>query len=159
MSRKPSVINSAVFAPLLSIMVLMAMVEPCRNSAASATRAVAFSTACDMPSTRWLGVDGALPSSICPVFSSNAATSVNVPPVSAASRVRDDADERGPLFFPRFGDRDSSRDKEILLLKLPRDASRAPSRNARKLYTLRMMSIYRWCDRPLPLGFQPERVR
>src|SRR4051812_9016856 len=66
----------------------MAMVEPCRKSAASAKRVPALSTPCEMPSTRRLGVVSVLPRSSCPLASSNAATSVKVPPMSAASRVR-----------------------------------------------------------------------
>src|SRR4051794_16565311 len=41
-----------------------------------------------MPCTRSLGVERDLPSSMRPVFSSKAATSVKVPPMSAARRVR-----------------------------------------------------------------------
>src|SRR3990172_5173442 len=88
MSRKPSVMSSAVFAPVRSTMVLMAMVDPCRNSAASLKRVPALATPCEMPSTRRPGVDSALPSNSRPLLSSNAATSVKVPPMSAARRVR-----------------------------------------------------------------------
>src|SRR5262249_33903434 len=48
-----------------------------------------------MPSTSRCGVDSALPKLSLPVRSSNAATSVNVPPISAASRKRDERERRG----------------------------------------------------------------
>src|SRR6266550_1676305 len=85
MSRKPSVMSSAVFAPVRSRIVLMAMVEPCRNRPASAKLVPAFATPVSMPSTRASGVDSALPSSKRPLASSKAAMSVKVPPISAAS--------------------------------------------------------------------------
>src|ERR1700730_5184322 len=88
MSRKPSVISRAVFAPLRSSSALMAIVDPCRNSSASEKRAPAFSTPSEMPSTRWAGVLRVLQSISRPVLSSKLATSVKVPPISAASLVR-----------------------------------------------------------------------
>src|SRR5262249_4729750 len=87
MSRKPSVINSAVRAPVRSRMVLMATVEPCRNSPAERKSLLAFSTPLSMPSTNRCGVDNVLPNESAPVCSSNTATSVKVPPMSAARRM------------------------------------------------------------------------
>src|SRR3954464_4564519 len=84
MSRKPRVVMSATFAPLRSSMVLMAMVEPCRKRLASASRVPALCTPSLMPSTRRAGVVSVLPRSSAPERSSKAATSVKVPPMSAA---------------------------------------------------------------------------
>src|SRR5215470_4347963 len=86
MSRKPSVMMSAVLAPVRSRIVFIATVDPCRNNPAEAYAVPAFSTATEMPSTRRCGVDNALPSLSLPVAASNAATSVKVPPISAARR-------------------------------------------------------------------------
>src|SRR5688500_11481621 len=84
MSRKPCVVTSATLAPLRSSMVLMAMVEPCRNRFASPRRVPALDTPSVMPSTRRPGVVSVLPRSSAPELSSKAATSVKVPPMSAA---------------------------------------------------------------------------
>src|SRR3954471_3830365 len=84
MSRKPRVVMSATFAPLLSSIVLMAMVEPCRKRFASASCVPALCTPSLMPSTRRAGVVSVLPRSSAPERSSKAATSVKVPPMSAA---------------------------------------------------------------------------
>src|SRR3982750_2905842 len=84
MSRKPRVVMSATFAPLLSSIVLMAMVEPCRKRFASASCVPALCTPSLMPSTRRAGVVSVLPRNRAPERSSKAATSVNVPPMSAA---------------------------------------------------------------------------
>src|SRR3954470_16562365 len=78
---------SAAFAPRRSSMMLMAIVDPCKKMDASAYRAPAFATPLLMPSTRCPGVESDLPSRSRPVLSSNAATSVNVPPISAARRI------------------------------------------------------------------------
>src|SRR4029079_6961674 len=78
---------SAVFAPVRSRMVLMATVEPCRNSPADRYSLPAFSTPLEMPSTSRSGVDSALPKVSRPVLSSNTAMSVKVPPISAARRM------------------------------------------------------------------------
>src|SRR4051812_21122543 len=86
MSRKPRVVMSATFAPLRSSMVLMAMVEPCRKRLASASCVPALCTPSLMPSTRRAGVVSVLPRSSAPERSSKAATSVKVPPMSAAMR-------------------------------------------------------------------------
>src|SRR6185369_15776931 len=86
MSRKPRVVISATFAPLRSSMVLMAMVEPCRKRLASASWVPALCTPSRMPSTRREGVVSVLPRKSAPDFSSKAATSVKVPPMSAAMR-------------------------------------------------------------------------
>src|SRR6185295_9213592 len=85
MSRKPSVISSAVFAPVRSRIVLIAIVEPCRNKAASSNRVPAFSIPASMPPTSASAVDSALPNLSLPLASSKAAISVKVPPISAAS--------------------------------------------------------------------------
>src|SRR5437867_1819009 len=87
MSRKPSVVSSAVLAPVRSRMVLIATVEPCRNSPAERKSLPAFSTPLPMPSTRRWGVDSVLPKVSAPVRSSNTAMSVKVPPMSAARRI------------------------------------------------------------------------
>src|SRR5688500_15753972 len=84
MSRKPWVMTSATFAPLRSSIVLIAMVEPCRKRPASASRDPALCTPSVMPSTSRAGVVSVFPSSRAPEPSSNAATSVKVPPMSAA---------------------------------------------------------------------------
>src|SRR3972149_6925927 len=99
MSRKPCVVTSATLAPLLSSMVLMAIVEPCRKSRASARRVPALATPCVMPSTSRPGVLSVLPRSSSPERSSNAATSVKVPPMSAAMRKLVDTDSH---FFDDF---------------------------------------------------------
>src|SRR6266566_1422511 len=77
---------SAVLAPVRSRMVFIATVDPWRNKPASAYAVPAFPTPAVMPSTRRCGVDSALPSLSLPVAASNAATSVKVPPMSAARR-------------------------------------------------------------------------
>src|SRR5438477_12825160 len=79
-------------------MVLIAIVDPCRKASASAKRAPAFSMPSEMPSTSRAGVESALPRSRRPVFSSKATMSVNVPPMSAARRVRgeDCCEDRRP---------------------------------------------------------------
>src|SRR3954468_14401628 len=87
MSRKPRVVMSATFAPLRSSMVLMAMVEPCRKRLASASCVPALCTPSRMPSTRRAGVVSVLPRNSAPERSSKAATSVKVPPMSAATRT------------------------------------------------------------------------
>src|SRR5215475_10722801 len=75
-------------------MVLIAMVEPCRNSPADRKSLPVFSIPLPMPSTRRCGVDSVLPKVSAPVCSSNTAISVKVPPISAARRMwgRDFAD-------------------------------------------------------------------
>src|SRR5262245_26276091 len=87
MSRKPSVVRSAVLAPVRSRMVLMATVEPCRNRPAERKSLPAFCTPVPMPLTRRRGVDKVLPKVSAPVSSSNTAMSVKVPPMSAARRT------------------------------------------------------------------------
>src|SRR5215470_17039353 len=87
MSRKPSVVSSAVLAPVRSRMVLIATVEPCRNNPAERKSLPAFSTPLPMPSTRRCGVDSTLPKVSAPLCSSNTAMSVKVPPMSAARRM------------------------------------------------------------------------
>src|SRR6266567_24505 len=52
-----------------------------------------------MPSTSRCGVDSVLPKVSAPVASSNTAMSVNVPPISAANRIR----QRFELAFFDFG--------------------------------------------------------
>ena len=79
MSRKPLVMTSAARAPVRSSIVLMAIVEPWRKSAASENATPARSTPAATPSTRCAGVDSALPSLSAPVAGSKAAMSVNVP--------------------------------------------------------------------------------
>ena len=85
---EPRVVTSAVLAPVRSSMVLMATVEPCRKRPVSEKCVPALATLASMPSTMACGVDRLLPSSKRLLASSNAATSVNVPPISAASRRR-----------------------------------------------------------------------
>src|SRR3954451_19107956 len=63
----------------------MAMVEPCRNRLASPNLVVASRTPVVMPVISRRGVLSVLPNRISPVLSSSAATSVKVPPISAAS--------------------------------------------------------------------------
>ena len=70
---KSLVMTSAARAPVLSSIVLMAIVEPCRKSAASANATPALSTPAAIPSTRCEGVDSALPSLSAPVAGSKAA--------------------------------------------------------------------------------------
>src|SRR3990167_4116911 len=86
MSRKPSVISSAVLAPLRSSSVLMAMVEPCRNRLPSRQSMSALSMVDWMTLTSSPWVDRALPNSSWPLVSSKAAMSVKVPPMSTAMR-------------------------------------------------------------------------
>src|SRR5687767_8521356 len=73
-------------------MVLIATVVPCRNNRASSNRVPAFSTPLSMPVTSRAGVVRVLPSVSSPVASSNAATSVNVPPTSAERRILEAAE-------------------------------------------------------------------
>ena len=87
MSRKPCVVSSAHFAPLRSRMVLIATVVPCRNIRAAENCEPALTTPLSMPVTSRCGVVSVLPSRSAPVFSSNAATSVKVPPTSADRRI------------------------------------------------------------------------
>ena len=87
MSRKPCVVSSAQRAPLLSRMVLIATVVPCRNKRAAANSVPALPTPFSMPLTSRSGVVSVLPSRSSPVFSSKAATSVKVPPTSADRRM------------------------------------------------------------------------
>src|SRR3982074_1585312 len=87
MSRKPCVVSSAQGAPVRSRMVLIATVVPCRNSRAERKRAPALVTPASMPSTSRAGCVSVLPSLSSPVVSSNAATSVKVPPTSADSLI------------------------------------------------------------------------
>ena len=91
-------------APVRSSMVLIAMVEPWRKASAPAKLAPALSMPWEMPSTSRAGVESALPKSSRPVFSSKATMSVNVPPMSAARRVRgedscEDLRSAGRSFF------------------------------------------------------------
>src|SRR5262245_40638350 len=86
MSRNPCVVMSAQVAPVLSKMVLTAIVVPCRNSRAARNCAPAFATPFSTPATSRAGVVSVLPRRSSPVVSSNAATSVKVPPTSAYSR-------------------------------------------------------------------------
>src|SRR5919202_738382 len=85
-SRKPLVVTRAVSAPLRSRMALMTTVEPCSPPFARARSPPAAAIARRMPSTRSRGVLDHLPSRSCPLLSSNAATSVKVPPMSTAMR-------------------------------------------------------------------------
>src|SRR6185503_16049829 len=87
MSRKPCVVSSAHFAPLRSRMVLIATVVPWRNSPAAENCEPALPTPLSMPVTSRCGVVSVLPRRSAPVASSNAATSVNVPPTSADRRM------------------------------------------------------------------------
>src|SRR3954462_11759181 len=94
MTRKASVVMDDTFAPFRSGMVLVARVEPCRKRLASASCVPALCTPSSMPSTRRAGVVSVLPRSSAPERSSKAATSVKVPPMSAAilSLVGTDSD-------------------------------------------------------------------
>src|SRR4051794_25748825 len=96
MSRKPSVMSSAVFAPFRSSSVLMAIVEPCRNRYASADFTPAPSIVFWIPRTSSPCVESAFPNIRRPSASSKAARSVNVPPMSTAIRRR-------PLAFDPSG--------------------------------------------------------
>src|ERR1700754_2699326 len=87
MSRKPCVVMSAQLAPVRSRIVLTAIVVPCRNSRAEPNCAPAFAMPFSIPLTRRGGVVNVLPRRSSPVVSSNAATSVKVPPTSADSRI------------------------------------------------------------------------
>ena len=75
---------SAVTAPVLSSIALIATVVPCRNKDASAKRACALSMPVSMPSTNESGVVKVLPKRKRPFDGSNDATSVKVPPMSVA---------------------------------------------------------------------------
>src|SRR3954468_16518176 len=77
----------AVRAPLRSRSVLITTVEPWRKTSGSLKRAPALSTPCAIPSTIRCGVLSALPSSSLPAAASKYATSVKVPPISAARRL------------------------------------------------------------------------
>src|SRR5229473_5378319 len=86
MSRNPRVVRSAQSAPVRSSRVLMAMVLPWRKSRAERKSAPVFATPFSMPATS-VAVVSVFPSLSSPVISLKAATSVNVPPTSADSRI------------------------------------------------------------------------
>src|SRR5262245_20725158 len=87
MSRNPCVVTSAQVAPVRSRIVLTAIVVPCRNRRVARNCAPALATPPSMPATRRAGVVSVLPRRSSPVVSSNAATSVKVPPTSADRRI------------------------------------------------------------------------
>ena len=87
MSLKPCVINSAVFAPVRSNMVFMAIVEPWRKISAFGNDVPDFQTASAIPEISLFGVESVFPNTREPVLTSKAVMSVNVPPISAARRM------------------------------------------------------------------------
>src|SRR5262249_59125111 len=78
---------SPVFAPLLSIRVLMAVVDPWISSPTSAQSTPLFLRQSIMPWTSRAGVVRLFACENRPVASSNAIRSVNVPPISIATTV------------------------------------------------------------------------
>src|SRR5690349_22217789 len=93
LSRKPSVTSMPTLAPLPSSMVLVAIVEPCTNSAQPSIRAVrlrpsafaAASTTASTPCAGLDGTDGSLNTQMRPCASART-MSVNVPPMSTPMR-------------------------------------------------------------------------
>src|SRR5215831_20254448 len=78
---------SPVFAPLRSISVLIAVVEPWISSEIAAQSTPLFLRQSTMPCTSWAGVVRLFACESRPVASSNAIRSVNVPPISIATTV------------------------------------------------------------------------
>ncbi len=93
-SRKPSVVTSAVRAPLRSSSALVATVEPCATVAPLTGPMPAASSAAITPSD-WSAVVGTLAVTIRP--STRATRSVNVPPTSTPIRsTQPSREQRGP---------------------------------------------------------------
>src|SRR5438477_3298252 len=87
-SRVPRVTISPVLAPLRSIRVLMAVVEPWINSPISARSTPLMGRQSTIPLTSCAGVVRVLAWANRPVASSKAIKSVKVPPISIATRNR-----------------------------------------------------------------------
>src|SRR5882672_7728848 len=86
-SRVPRVTIRPVFAPFLSIRVLIAVVEPWISSATAAQSTPLFFRQSTMPWTSRAGVVRLFACENRPVASSNAIRSVNVPPISIATTI------------------------------------------------------------------------
>src|SRR5689334_7081133 len=86
-SRVPRVTISPVFAPLRSISVLIAVVEPWISSEIAAQSTPLFFRQSTIPWTSRAGVVRLFACENRPVVSSNAIRSVNVPPISIATTV------------------------------------------------------------------------
>src|SRR5882762_4342447 len=87
-SRVPCVTIRPVFAPLRSIKVFMAVVEPWINSPISAGSTPLMRRQSMIPLTSWVGVVRLLAWANRPVASSKAIKSVKVPPISIATSNR-----------------------------------------------------------------------
>ena len=85
-SRNPSVVTSAVFAPLRSSSVLVAMVVPCTKTPIAAASMPSAPSAFSTPRHCRPGSEGTLAESSCWVFASRQRMSVNVPPTSTPMR-------------------------------------------------------------------------
>src|SRR5438093_2122751 len=85
-SRNPRVVTSAVGTPRRSVMELMTTVVPWTRDSIDEAGTPDRSRAAITPSSSWAGVVGALVTTSSPVATSTAARSVNVPPMSMATR-------------------------------------------------------------------------
>src|SRR5207302_6154972 len=90
--------------------------------------APALATPLVMPSTSRPGVESAFPSSSRPVLSSNAATSVNVPPMSAARRIFASLRAGKVLYAALFGKLTSAEGQEAQARAQPAGRSDALAR-------------------------------
>src|ERR1051325_9352780 len=86
MSRKPAVVISAVFAPLRSSTVLIAMVEPCSSSSMAATSQSASARAVAAPSVGSAGTVSVFAVTMAPSW--RPTRSVKVPPISMPTMLK-----------------------------------------------------------------------